>query len=133
MVRNVVFKFFKIYRMFMDKISQSQRMELADLTELVRLVTANSQNRGGHIYTTKLENGKWMYFLTHIVPSWYDLEGLPITVYVETEIEPTGSFINYLYSGDNSKESWEFVTIVGQNSQSAYIPVVKLKSLPNFI
>ncbi len=117
----------------MDTIQPAAGMELEGLGELVRLVVANAQHRGGHIYAGLQEDGNWIYFINHLVPNWFDMKGLPITLFVRTKESPSGSFIAYEYMNGFGKESWNFVNAVGENPKIAYIPIIKLKSIPKFI
>ncbi len=114
-------------------VSKAEMFELEDVGELIRLVVANSQHRGGHIYVGKHED-KWVYFLTHLIPNWKELRGLPVTIFARSDKEPTGPFVAYEYVNvSGSGESWKFVHSVGENPQVAYVPIVRVKQIPNFI
>lgn len=114
-------------------VSKAEAFELESVDELIRLVVANSQHRGGHIYVGKHGDG-WVYFVSHLVPNWFDLRGLPVTIFAKSEKEPTGSFVAYEYVNlGGVGESWKFVNSVGENPQIAYVPIVRVKQIPDFI
>ena len=114
----------------MDEIPIAQKMQLDGIGELVRLVISSTQNRGGHVYVAE-KDGKHFAFVTHLIPSWYSLKGLPVTVFVELEEEPKGKFISYTAQG-TKEEQLEF-TDAFKDSMSIHIPLIKVKEVPGFV
>ena len=111
-------------------IQKAQLLELESINELIRMIISMTQNRGGYIYLTK-KHGKHYFLVTNLVPSWYDLKGLPITVYTEVKDVPVGNFV--AYSTTNvEKETWEYVNTVTDTSR-VHIPIIRVKELPEFI
>ncbi|RMG36762.1 MAG: hypothetical protein D6732_07735 [Methanobacteriota archaeon] len=114
-------------------VSKAEIFELESVEELIRLVVANSQHRGGHIYVGN-RDGEWYYFVNHLVPNWFELRGLPVTIFARSKKEPSGPFIAYEYVNlGGSGETWKFVSSVGENPQIAYVPIVRVKEIPEFI
>jgi hypothetical protein len=117
----------------MTDIPKAARFELNSLDELIRLVVASSQNRGGHIYYGE-KNGEHILLVTHLVPSWFELKGLPITMFAKVSEAPTGKFIAYSYTNnDDNMESWEFVDYIRDNPKIAHIPIIKVKEFPDYV
>lgn len=113
---------------------KAQIMELESLTDLLRLVVSimGRSNVSGHLYYGK-KDGKNLYFLTHSVQGWYDLNGLPVTLVAEDDRAPEQNFIEYTYATDGEKENIKFVSEIKQSTQSIFIPIIKLKEFPKYM
>ena len=111
-------------------IEKAQTLELESVSDLIRMIISMTQNRGGYIYFTK-KNGKYYFLVTNLVPSWYNLKGLPITVYAEVKDIPNGNFVAYSTSNVES-EKWEYVNCVTDTSR-VHIPIIRVKDLPDFV
>ena len=115
-------------------IRKSQQLHLDSLTDLIRLTVSSMDRaaRGGYIYYCK-HNGEDIYLLNQIIPGWYDLKGLPITLVAKTDKEPEGKFIAYRFGTDTVEESWKFVDQIQTSANIALIPIIRIKQLPEFI
>jgi len=114
----------------MENIPQAKKMQLESIGELVRLVISSTQNRGGHIYLAE-KDSKHYAFVTHLIPSWYSLKGLPVTVYVELDEKPKGKFIAYTAQG--TKEEQLSFTDAFKDSMSIHLPLIRVQEVPDFI
>ncbi|MCY3411489.1 MAG: hypothetical protein INQ03_07660 [Candidatus Heimdallarchaeota archaeon] len=116
----------------MSEIQKSQTIELSSLNDLIRLIISNSAQRGGFLYLG-VKDDRNVFYISHIVPSWYELKGLPIVLYAFSESYPPENFIAYTRPSSTDKEQWEFVDLVNENdTKTMYIPIVKVKEIPDF-
>lgn len=115
----------------MENVGKAKIIQLESLSELIRLVVSNSQQRSGYLYFGK-KDGKNIFLVTHLVPSWYEMRGLPITMYATYDSEPLGAFIAYS-KNENDEEHYEFVNKISDNPKYMNIPIIKMKEIPDFI
>lgn len=116
----------------MEDVQKSQSIEMASLSDLIRLIVSNSAQRGGFLYLGQ-KDGKNVFYISHIVPSWYDLKGLPIVLYAYSDVNPEEHFIAYSRPSSTDKESWEYVSFIRENdTKTMYIPIVRVKEIPDF-
>lgn len=115
-------------------VLKAQYLELESLTDLLRLVVSimGRTNVSGHLYYAE-KNGRHLFFLTHSIGGWYELQGLPVTLLAEGDSAPEENFIEYTLARDGEKEKFEFVSEIKQSTQTIQIPIIKLKELPNFM
>ena len=117
----------------MSDVQKSQLIELNDLKDLIRLsVCRMDRGRGVYLYYT-VSDGKHVYFTNQLIPGWYDLRGLPITMFATTENAPETNLIEYRSASDNEEEKWQFVEFIRTGPNQAYIPIIHLKSVPAFL
>lgn len=116
----------------MSEVVKSQIMVLESLDDLLRLIVSKvNQINSGHIYYFK-KDGKHIYFVNQTIPAWYDLRGLPITLYAEG-IEPKSNIIQFNLATDTTNEYWQFTENILTSARVVYIPIIRLKSVPSFI
>lgn len=116
----------------MDNVGKSKTVELNSFPDLIRLIISNSAQRGGFLYLGK-KDGKNVFYISHVVPSWYDLKGLPIVLYSYYDVYPEENFIEYTRPSSTEEEKWAFVKYVKENNPKImYIPIVKVKEIPDF-
>ncbi len=114
------------------EVQKSKTVEMESLFDLIRLIISNSAQRGGFLYLGK-KDGKNIFYISHVVPSWYDLKGLPIVLYAYCDTYPEETFIAYSRPTSTDEESWKFVKFVKDNdTKTMYIPIVKVKNIPEF-
>ena len=116
----------------MSEIRRAQIFRLESIIDLIRLVVSNSQNRGGYLYYGKKDN-KYIFAISHLVPSWYDLRGLPVTLTAEVEETPETNLIQYRYPDEGEKETWDYVSHINNNPKNVYLPIIRVKEFPNFM
>lgn len=115
-------------------VEKSQKLELESLTELVRLMVSrfDPSNRTGYLYYGETED-KHVYFTTQIVPGWYDNRGLPVTMFAYFDTAPPTTVIKYKSPSEFEEESWEFVNNTQPAANTAYLPIIKVKSIPSYL
>ncbi|NHJ31410.1 MAG: hypothetical protein FK732_00965 [Asgard group archaeon] len=113
-------------------IAKAQKFTLASMSDLIRLVVSNAQNRGGYLYYGEM-NGKHIYAISHLIPSWYNLRGLPVTLVAYGDEAPQHDFIAYKFSSEDQEESWEFVKNIKTSPKIAHIPIIRIESFPKFL
>ncbi|MHA2028667.1 MAG: hypothetical protein ACW99A_02070 [Candidatus Kariarchaeaceae archaeon] len=115
-------------------VEQSQVFELDSITDLIRLMVSRFDpgNRSGYLYYGE-KDGKYVYFTTQIVPGWYENKGLPVTMLVYHDEAPPSTVIKYKSPTEFEVESWEFVENVQVAAHTAYLPIIKLKTIPEFL
>ena len=110
--------------MFSNKevdIPQAKTMELEDLEDLLQMVV--SMSTAPEVYHIERE-GEHSYLVWIVIHDYYKLNGLPLVIFVRTDLKPA-RFIKYRPSMGNLA----FVSRV-EESSSAYIKVIKIKRLP---
>ncbi|MHA2169863.1 MAG: hypothetical protein ACXAB7_08225 [Candidatus Kariarchaeaceae archaeon] len=118
--------------MELENISKAQIFVLHSMSDLVRLVVSNAQNRGGYLYYG-FKDGKHIYAISHLIPSWYNLRGLPVTLIAYADEGPKHDFIAYTFSSEASEEAWEFVNHIKTSPKIAHIPIIKTDQFPEFL
>ena len=103
------------------------------MTDLIRLIVSNIQNRGGGYLYYGEKDGKHVYCVSHLVPSWYNLRGLPVTLVAHHDGPPEHDFIAYNYSTEDTVESWEFVNELKNSPKVAHIPIIRVEDFPEFL
>ena len=112
-------------------VRKAQLFKVSSLMELVRLIVSNSQARGGYLYYSE-KDGKTVFAVSHLVPGWYNLRGLPITMYAEHNTPVNGNFIQYNFATEDSTESFQFTNYNSNNSKIMFIPLIKVDEFPEF-
>ncbi|MHA2028744.1 MAG: hypothetical protein ACXAC2_09080 [Candidatus Kariarchaeaceae archaeon] len=113
-------------------ITKAQILRLQTPLDLLRLVVSNAQNRGAFVYYG-LNNGKHILAISHLVPGWYNLRGLPITLIAEIPEAPKTDIIRYRFASDDGEEEWEFVDNFTSDSKYVFLPIVKIAEFPDFL
>ncbi len=103
-----------------NELPQAKFLELVELGDLLQLITNNQDQTIYHLE----RNGEHLYLVWIVIHDFYQLNGLPIVIFVRTEHEPT-RFIKC--RPDLGKI--EFVNKVLE-STAAYIRIIKIKQLP---
>ena len=116
----------------MEEVGKSKVVELASMNDLIRLIISNSAQRGGFLYCGK-KDGKILFYISHVIPSWYEFKGLPVVIYSESDVYPEENFIAYYRPTTTDEEHWKFTAYVKDNDPKVmYIPIVKVKEIPDF-
>ena len=115
-------------------VEKSQKFELDSLTDLIRLMVSrfDPNNRTGYLYYGETDN-KHLFFTTQIVPGWYDNRGLPVTMFATYDKAPDTTVIKYKSPTEFEDESWEFVSSTSPGANTAYLPIIKVKSIPSYL
>ncbi len=104
-------------------------MKIKDLNNLVRLV---------HFWTLRERTATILHFRRgkkHIMgtftalPGYYNLEGLPLFLYVELDTGPKGPFIKYT---SDPEEQWDYAKGTFDRKW-LYIPLIELCEVPEFL
>jgi len=104
-------------------------MKLKSIDDLVRLV---------HFWMLRKQSASILHFKDgdrHILgtftalPGYYELEGLPLFLYVEVKDPPAGPFIRYR---TDPSEEWSY-TDATYDRKWLYVPVISLAKLPVFL
>ena len=104
-------------------------MKLKNLDNLVRLV---------HFWTLRERTATILHFKKgdrHIMgtftalPGYYNLEGLPLFLYVETKEGPKGPFIRYR---SDPSEEWDYAEGTFDRKY-LFIPLITLDKVPTFL
>jgi hypothetical protein len=105
-------------------------MKLKDFANLIRLVSFwTMRERTATILHFK--KGKRHIMGTYtILPGYYDLEGLPLFIYIEQEEGPKGPFVKY--RADPSEE-WSYTEGTFDRQFPIYIPLITLDKVPAFL
>ncbi|NVM55862.1 MAG: hypothetical protein HWN66_19335 [Candidatus Helarchaeota archaeon] len=104
----------------LGELPQAKFLELEELEDLLQLTTSNQDHTLYHLG----RDGDHFYLIWIVIHDFYNLNGLPIVIFVRTNQEPT-RFIKY--RPDLGKIA--FVEKV-QESSAAYIRLIKIKQLP---
>ena len=115
-----------------NEIQKAQILRLDTPLDLFRLVVSNAQNRGAFLYYG-IKDGKHLLAISHLVPGWYNLRGLPITLVAEIDDTPKTNIIRYKFAGDDVGEDWEFVDQFTSDSKYVYLPIIKVAEFPEFL
>ncbi len=105
-----------------NELPSAKLLELEDLEDLL-LMTVSQNNPDPHLYHIEC-NGKHMYLVWIIIHDYYQLNGLPLVIFVRTDNEPN-RFIKY--RPDSGKI--EFTKRI-EESSAAYVKIIKIKQLP---
>lgn len=117
-----------------ESIKKSQVFELDSMEDLIRLMVSrfDQGHRSSYLYYGE-KAGKHVYFTTQIVPGWYENRGLPVSMLVYSDEPPKSTIIKYQSPTEFEGESWEYVENVQVGNKTAYLPIIKLKSIPDFL
>ncbi len=104
-------------------------MKLKDLNNLVRLVHwwAARERTATILYFKR--GGKYIMGTMTSIPGWYNLHGMPLFLYVETDQGPKGIFIKYKSDPD---EQWGYAKGTFDRTWM-YIPLIELSKIPAFL
>jgi len=105
-----------------QELPSAKMLELEDLEDLL-LMNVSANNPDPHLYHLE-SNGEHLYLVWIVIHDFYHLNGLPLVIFVRTDVEPN-RFIKY--RPDSGKFS--LVDKV-QESSAAYIKIIKIKRLP---
>ncbi|MCH8906221.1 MAG: hypothetical protein IH840_03945 [Candidatus Heimdallarchaeota archaeon] len=114
-----------------DQPRKAQPFELDTLMDLIRLVISNSGNRSGYLYYGQ-HNDQPLFAVSHLVPSWYEMRGLPVTLFARTDTPPDENIIAYKFATETEEENWSYVKHVTTDPNTIYIPLIKVKEFPTF-
>ncbi|MHA2426780.1 MAG: hypothetical protein ACXADB_01960 [Candidatus Hermodarchaeia archaeon] len=111
------------------ELKPSTLMKLKDLDNLVRLVHwwAARERTATILYFKKGE--KYIMGTMTSIPGWYNLEGMPLFLYVETDKKPKGVFIKYKA---DPEEQWDYAKGTFDRTWM-YIPLIELSVIPEFL
>ncbi len=105
-------------------------MKLKDLGNLVRLVSFwTMRERTATLLHFKKGNRHILGTYT-ILPGYYNLEGLPLFIYIEQEESPKGPFIKYRA---DPAEEWSYTKGIFDRQYPIHIPLIKLDKVPVFL
>lgn len=103
-------------------------LKLKNIDNLIRMVIFWTRERTATILHFK--QGKRHIIGTFTaLPGYYNLEGLPLFLYVEQNEGPKGPFIKYL---SDPSEEWDY-TEGTYDRKYSYIPVISLAKCPVFL
>jgi hypothetical protein len=104
-------------------LPSARLLELEDLEDLL-LMTVSPTNTDPHLYYLN-HNGIHFYLVWIVIHDFYNLNGLPLVIFVRTDKEPN-RFIKYKpESGE-----FEFIEKIKEPS-AAYIKILRIKQLPS--
>ncbi len=105
-------------------------IKLASISDLIKLVISSlgPDRNAGYIGRYKHED-KTIFFIFNTSLGYYDLNALPIIIWVEIDSQPTESFLRYKtspieeynFSNDASDAKW------------LNIPIVTFEEMPDFL
>ena len=105
-------------------------IKLASLSDLIKLVISNlsPDRNAGYIGRYKY-NEKTIFFIFNTSLGYYDLNALPIIVWVELTDQPMDSFLRYRTS---PKEEYNFSNDAS-DPKWLNIPIVTFEEMPDFL
>ncbi|MFX1293563.1 MAG: hypothetical protein ACFFD2_01705 [Promethearchaeota archaeon] len=106
----------------LKEFPQAKMLELEDLEDLLQM-TVSANNPDLHLYYLE-RNSEHLYLIWIVIHDFYNLNGLPLVIFVRTNKEPN-RFIKY--KPDSGK--FNFVDKI-EESSAAYIKILKIKQLP---
>ncbi len=113
-----------------EDIRPPVNLRIASMIDLARMLVSWSQrdrpasmlhfeHKGKHIYGTLISNH-----------GYYEMYGLPLWVYVETDEAPSGNFLAYR---SRPKEEVKFVDSVEAEPMVLHLPIVNLAHMPEIL
>ncbi|MHA1278022.1 MAG: hypothetical protein ACTSQI_01540 [Candidatus Helarchaeota archaeon] len=109
-------------KLSIDELPQAKSMELEELDDILKmLVSLDNHDLSLHHIE---RDSQHIYLVWIVIHDFYNLNGLPLIIFVRTPHEPT-RFIKY----KPSEGKTEFVDKV-EESSAAYIKIIKIKELP---
>ena len=106
-----------------ELLPAARMLELEDLEDLL-LMTVSPSNTDSHLYYLN-HNGIHLYLVWIVIHDFYNLNGLPLVIFVRTDKEPA-RFIKY------KPESGEFAFVEKiKEPSAAYIKILRIKQLPS--
>lgn len=113
-------------------VQKAQILRLQTPLDLFRLVVSNAQNRGAFLYYGVKDN-QHILAISHLIPGWYNLQGLPVTLLAELKEGPKTDIIRYKFAAEDGKEEWEYADQFTADSKYVYLPIVKVAEFPEFL
>ncbi len=112
------------------EIKPATLLKLKDLTDLIRMVvTWVGRDRTASLFFFRHE-GKKIFAAFTLTAGYYDMQALPLFVYVESEEDPgDASFIKYKTV---PKEEFGFCEGT-EDPKFKYIPIVRIETVPPFV
>ncbi len=105
-----------------NELPQAKKMELEDLEDLLQMIVSIN-NTDLSLYHLE-RNGKHIYLVWITLHDYYNLNGLPLVIFVRTTKKPA-RFIKYR----PDLGEINFVEKV-EEASAAYVKIVKIKQLP---
>ncbi|MHA1269140.1 MAG: hypothetical protein ACTSPY_05075 [Candidatus Helarchaeota archaeon] len=107
-----------------NTLYKSQKMELEGLEDLINLISSVMSNDFS-IYHYNLDE-KHIYFVYVVIHDFYNLRGVPVLIYVKSDISP-GLFLKY----QTNRIPTIKMTNKFEDASAVYIKIIKVKSLPD--
>lgn len=106
------------------------KIKLATINDLVRMAFFSAARQNGLNFLYFGFDGKWyLGFLTGVV-GYFQMRGVPMFFYVETEeLEKNQRFVKY---AAKEKEHWGFAESTNEPTKWNYLPVIELAEKPIF-
>jgi len=113
-----------------NEIKPPTAIQLESLKDLIKLVISSTgpERVAGYIGHIK-EGERSIYFIFNTSLGYYDLNALPIVIWVENQTETEHSFIRYKTSPAEIIEFTDDAT----DAKYVNIPIVRFKKLPDFL
>lgn len=118
----------------MSDLQKAEQFELESLSDLIRLIVSRIDrgNRTGYLYYSNVNN-KHLFLSSQVIPGWFDLRGLPMTLKVEADDPGDATFVQYKFATEFDEESWKFTTFMTTDTKVAHIPIIHVKEFPEYM
>ncbi len=112
------------------EIPKSQTFKFKSMNDLVRLLVSSAHERGIANLFASTKDGKTVFFITQILPGYYQYRGLPLTAFYEYDGIIDKKFIAYKLTEQG--EEWEFTNSL-KTPGFQIIPIIYVESPPEFL
>ena len=111
-------------------IPSTKKFKFNSMDDLVRLLISSAHERGVANLFAYRKDGKTIFFITQILPGYYEFRGLPLTAYFEYDGEVSDKFIAYKLTEQG--EEWEFTSAL-KTPGYQIVPIIYIESPPSFL
>ena len=105
-------------------------MKIASIEDLARMLASWSQRDRPASMLYFEHNNKHIYGTLISNHGYYEYQGLPLWIYIETDSPPGGVFLAYRA---RPKEVVEFVDTIDSEPMTFHLPIIKLAEIPVFL
>ncbi len=112
------------------EVPPAQKIEFDSISDMIRLLISSAHERGIANLFAYVHEGKTTFFITQVLPGFYEYRGLPLTAFYTYDKEVRESFV--AYKATEEGEEWEFTNGL-KTPGFQIIPIIRVKTPPKFM
>lgn len=114
-----------------SEIPKAKRIRVHDLKDLLKILISNKMTLNpNEVYCIKY-NGHYVYFVKSVL-TYYNIEGLPLVLYTETDLSPNEFLWYNLKTASVTGHKYPKPTDPDETDNTMVFSVINVEELPNF-